>query len=163
MPRLFLVLLVVAQAFGAGAGGVRASQDKRPADLRALAQRIFEAINSQRLKHKLKPLAWDERLAEQARLHSARMAALDLLTHQDPERGAVANRLKKAGIGWRICAENVYEERGFDDPAEEAVQGWMKSRGHRDNILRPDVERTGVGVAARSNGALFFTQIFIRP
>jgi hypothetical protein len=30
-------------------------------------------------------------------------------------------------------------------------------------VLRAEFQKTGVGIAARSNGTLYFTQIFLRP
>jgi len=142
---------------------VSSAYETRTRDLRQLARQIFLAINEQRRAHSLQQLEWDEKLAEQARSHSARMAARAELSHVDPERGNVAERLKRAHIAWRACAENIFEEKGFDDPVQAAVEGWMKSEGHRENILRPELTLTGVGIASRSNGTLYFTQIFIRP
>lgn len=155
MRCVLLALLLWGQATGLSPVATK--------DLRQVAREIFLAINEQRRAHSLQQLEWDEKLAEQARSHSARMAARDEMSHVDPERGNLAARLKRAHINWRACAENLFEERGMDDPVQAAVEGWMKSEGHRQNILRSELQRTGVGIAARSNGTLFFTQIFIRP
>jgi uncharacterized protein YkwD len=48
------------------------------------------------------------------------------------------------------------------DPVAAAVQGWMKSRTHRDNILRREFTETGVGICRR-DGSYYFTQLFLRP
>ncbi len=75
-------------------------------------------------------------------------------------RGSKA-RAKKVGefISASTIGENVARNRGYDDPVAIAVEGWMKSRGHRRNILgKYDV--TGVGVAEANDGTLFFTQVF---
>jgi hypothetical protein len=51
----------------------------------------------------------------------------------------------------------------YDDPVEVAVDGWMKSAGHRRNILEPRYRQTGFGVAIAGDGAIYFTQLFLDP
>ena len=46
--------------------------------------------------------------------------------------------------------------------AREAVEGWMKSPGHRDNILNPRYDTSGIGVAMAGDRA-FATQVFRGP
>jgi len=43
-----------------------------------------------------------------------------------------------------------------------AVQSWMNSTGHRNNMLNPNYTHLGVGVAYNSNGRLCWVQLFIR-
>jgi hypothetical protein len=45
----------------------------------------------------------------------------------------------------------------------EGVEGWLKSPGHRRNLLDHQATQSGVGVALRSEGTYFFTQIFLFP
>jgi uncharacterized protein YkwD len=45
--------------------------------------------------------------------------------------------------------------------AREVVDGWLNSPGHRRNI-EGDFRLTGIGIAKRSDGMVYFTQIFIR-
>lgn len=51
----------------------------------------------------------------------------------------------------------VYETEA--DLAHGAVWGWMHSPGHRENLLRPDWQREGIGVVIDDNEA-FVTQNF---
>jgi uncharacterized protein YkwD len=132
-------------------------------DVRALERRTFEAINRERRRREVPELAWNEALAKLARSHSARMAEKGFFSHQDPERGYVEDRLGKAGITWMRCAENLSQVLGYDDPIAEGVAGWLKSPGHRRNLLEREVTQTGVGVAIRGDGTYFFTQIFLLP
>ncbi len=41
------------------------------------------------------------------------------------------------------------------------MEGWMKSPGHRVNVLRPDFTDTGVGVC-RDGTTYYFTEVFLR-
>ena len=125
-----------------------------------LEQRIFQAINQVRQENKLAPLKWSARMAEVARAHSARMATKRFFSHEDPKFGGPDNRLSTAGIAWRLCGENIFEEHGEADPVRSAVRGWMQSSGHRKNILTRGFTHTGIGVAIGRDGTYMITQMF---
>lgn len=64
--------------------------------------------------------------------------------------------------GWSAVAENVGWYDGPVDAAEVARlihEEWMKSPGHRANLLNPAYTHIGVGVAHGSNG-WYLTQNF---
>ena len=54
--------------------------------------------------------------------------------------------------------------RTYAAAAERVVEGWMESRGHRRNILDPEVAHHGAGAAVRRDpavcGELLVTQLF---
>ena len=81
----------------------------------------------------------------------------------DPLRGSLASRLSRAGIRWNRCGENIYRESGMEEPADDAVEGWMRSPAHRASILDPLFTQGGVGIAINADTEYFITQIFIRP
>jgi len=83
--------------------------------------------------------------------------------HADPQRGSLASRLSRAGIRWNRCGENIYRESGMEEPADDAVEGWMRSPPHRASILDPLFTQSGVGIAMNADTEYFITQIFIRP
>jgi uncharacterized protein YkwD len=122
--------------------------------------RVFELGNSERRAHGIRPLAWDDSLAAQARLHSRRMAELGFFAHRDPKRGALGERIGGAGLSRRVIAENLHRSYGYGDPAHAAVEGWMGSPGHRRNLLNGGFTVTGIGVARARDGTWFATQIF---
>lgn len=124
---------------------------------------IFYRINEIRREHHLWPLEWDDRVEAAARSHALNMARRDFFDHDDPVLGDLVTRLGRAGVPWMTCAENIFEERGHRDLAAIAVEGWMNSPDHRENILHPRVTRTGLGLATRSDGSNWVDQIFIRP
>jgi uncharacterized protein YkwD len=51
----------------------------------------------------------------------------------------------------------------MDDPADAAIEGWMKSPPHRRSLLDPLFTQTGVGIAISPDTEYFITQEFIRP
>ncbi|MDM7460138.1 MAG: CAP domain-containing protein [bacterium] len=132
--------------------------------LRQLEQRVHRLINAQRQRAKLPPLAWREDIARCARDHSRNMAQRDFFDHVDPRLGDVDQRLNRFRIEWRVCGENIFMLRGYSNPAQVAVQGWMDSPGHRANILEQQFTHAGVGIFYRKRDQMFYlTQIFIRP
>ncbi len=135
----------------------------RPAQWTAIEQRVFLMVNEVRHRDGLPDLKWDERVAEEARRHSARMAVYWFFSHTDPERGNLRRRLAADHIRWRECAENISSENGYADPAAEAVKGWLGSPPHRQTMLRGSLTVTGIGVAKRVDGTILITQDFIRP
>lgn len=40
-----------------------------------------------------------------------------------------------------VCCENCYQ-----GPMNKCVSSWMRSKGHRENLLRPSIRRGAVGV-----------------
>ncbi len=145
--------------FGLGALPAIARAESLP----SLEQRIFSAINFQRVEGDCEPLAWDQALCLTAREHSRRMIEAGFFGHVDPSRGDLTMRMDGAGIPWARCAENVFREKDFSDPVAIAVVEWMYSRGHRANILTAAFTRTGVGVATDDAGTFVATQQFLLP
>lgn len=57
------------------------------------------------------------------------------------------------------AGENVAMNLGYEDPIAVAVQGWIDSPPHYENI-QGDWDRTGIGIATGESGR-WFTQIFV--
>lgn len=132
--------------------GVSATSEER---------RAFELINEARRAEGYAPLVWDAELTRMARAHSEQMARQNLLSH-DAADGNMIARAHSLGIsGWRTLAENIAYNQGFDDPAAFAVERWLKSPMHRDNIMRASFTHAGLGVARTPDGRVYFTQVFV--
>lgn len=122
---------------------------------------LWSRINTVRQSHGLRELAWNDQLAKLARRHSEYMARTGKFTHDDPE-GDLQVRLEKAGFTCWSCAENLFQAQGLENLVQGAVNGWMKSKGHRRNILTPDFDMTGLGVVIDKSGTFWITQQFWR-
>jgi uncharacterized protein YkwD len=137
-----------------------------PPDLRALERAVERAVNEVRTARGLKPLAASGPLREVARAHSQDMARRGYFAHASPEGRGPVDRVLARGLAYRKVSENIAMSRGEDDPVRSAVDGWVASPGHRENLLDPGVRETGVGIAVDEDGALYFTQLFfdaLRP
>jgi uncharacterized protein YkwD len=131
-------------------------------DLASAAQRIVELTNQQRAKAGLLPLKWNDTLAAAATSHAQDMAERGYLAHTSPEGSTAPERARAAGYaaygsGHVYVGENL--ARAYYEP-EALVQAWMDSPGHRQNILWAQYREIGVGVAVRSNGTLYWAQVF---
>jgi uncharacterized protein YkwD len=125
-------------------------------------RRAFELINDERRARGQEPLRWDAELTLLARRHSENMARRNFFSHTDPEGLDTADRAAVGGVcGWRAIAENIAYNQGFDDPVGFAVERWMQSPKHRENILRPVFTHAGIGVSRGSDGRVYFTQVFV--
>ncbi|REJ78365.1 MAG: CAP domain-containing protein [Acidobacteria bacterium] len=128
----------------------------------SVEKRVFDLINKRRSEFGAPPLLWNSKIADIARSHSNEMALYDYFSHTDVEGNLVDARATDEGIDkWTSIGENIAYLRGYDDPAEYAVERWMLSRSHRQNLLDPRWRETGVGLAMTSDGTYYFTQVFL--
>jgi uncharacterized protein YkwD len=137
-----------------------------PAPVAAMAtsdeQRAFELINEARRAQGCPALVWDAELTRMARAHSEDMARHNYLGHEGPDGRSVVARANVSGLhGWAALAENIAYNQGFDDPSGFAVERWLKSVKHRENIMRASFTHAGLGVAHAPDGRVYFTQVFV--
>ncbi|WP_242902990.1 CAP domain-containing protein [Actinomadura terrae] len=116
---------------------------------------VVSLTNAERAKAGCEPLRVDARLARAARRHSADMAARNYFDHTSRNGDSPWKRMEDAGYR-SPGAENI--AKGYATAAA-VVAGWMKSPGHRANILNCDLRAIGVGMAAGRGGPLW-TQDF---
>jgi uncharacterized protein YkwD len=127
-----------------------------------MEEEVRQRINKERAAHGLEPLSANAELARVARAFSRQMSEEGFFSHTDPAGRGMVDRLRAAGIRYRVSGENISMNINAPDPVDLAVRGWMKSPGHRDNILRGAFTETGIGIW-RDGETYHFTQLFIRP
>lgn len=138
-----------------------------------LAQAMLLAINAERARSdavtpafsqglapvKPPPLAWDERVARVADAYARDMATRGFFSHTSPEGKTPEARLRDAEIDFSLATENIYMAR--EPGAVETAMTWfMQDQLHRDSILNPRYNRTGIGVYIQ-DGMVYFVQMFI--
>lgn len=158
---LFFIRAICIGILAAMPGLLHSSGPASLSDLHAIESQIYRNINEIRNSAGLKPLAWNEQLAGEARRHAYNMAGRRFFGHKDPARGDLADRLDGSGIQWRLCAENLYEEKGINEPAQRAVYQWLHSPRHKKNIFDSRLVESAVGVAADADGMIIVVQDFI--
>jgi uncharacterized protein YkwD len=151
-----------------------------------LERQIHVLINKERRKQGLPVLAWDDALAGIAKKHSRDMAKRNYFSHYSPEGHDFFYRYKEEGYtcGVRVGntiyqgAENIalnhlynsyttvngvvasHDWNSQEKIAETTVDGWMKSPGHRKNILTPYFKSEGIGVFVSPDDKVYITQNF---
>jgi uncharacterized protein YkwD len=120
------------------------------------------AHNSARKRAGLEPLRLERHLAGAAQAHAEWCARIGHLTHYGPHRNTWADRARQAGYHATLssCSENV--AWGYDDGAD-VTGGWLRSRGHRSNVLSRQWIHVGFGCSAGRNGRLYFCALYARP
>jgi uncharacterized protein YkwD len=125
-------------------------------------RRAFDLINAQRRAKGQAALVWDGELTRMARYHSSNMAQQNFFNHVDRDGLNLTGRADVIGIqGWRALGENIAYNQGYTDPVAFAVERWMISDKHRENILNRQFTHAGLGIARSSDGRVFFTQVFM--
>ncbi len=155
---LIACILLPASANKPGAHVIAAADDP----LVVLVNKIFTEANRQRRLHGVSQLEWSDSVAKEARRHSMNMMERGFFAHRDPVRGLLGARLHADKVNWSRCGENIFREHGMDDPADAAIEGWMRSPSHIQSLLDPLFTHTGVGIAISPDTEYFITQEFIR-
>ncbi|GAB3690437.1 CAP domain-containing protein [Saccharopolyspora tripterygii] len=152
-PKTTLCVVAGALLIGAGmsTAAVSMSADPKP----PVQDEVVSLVNEARAEAGCAPLTVDDRLTKAATEHSADMATRGYFSHTTPDGRTFGDRLRDAGYP-SPGAENI--ARGHTS-ADQVVGDWMKSRGHRKNIVDCSLRTIGVGV--EYNG-LYWTQDFGR-
>ena len=106
------------------------------------AYEVLEKINAERAKEKLNPLVMNETMMQNAHLRAAECQIR--FAHQ---------RLASEDLYTLIPAAEVMGENiaiGQDTPTD-VVNDWMRSEGHRKNILYSSYNSIGIGVVCYTN------------
>ena len=118
---------------------------------------ILKGVNIEREKNNLKPLKIDNHLNKIAIVKAKDMAREKKMSHTSKKFGVTFNLIKKEGIFYTKAAENIAS--GHKTP-EFVTERWLKSKGHRKNILERDYRFIGIGKAPDNNGKIYWVQIF---
>lgn len=132
-----------------------------PPGLLTLEQEIFNAVNVQRQAYDMSLYTFAEDLAIVARTHAQDMAARGYFSHVTPKGMTVRDRVEEHGLVANWVGENIQRNtRPASEAAQYAVDWFMNSRPHRNNILHPHFDRVGVGVAEGPAGWYTFVLVF---
>jgi uncharacterized membrane protein required for colicin V production len=120
---------------------------------------MLTLLNDERTSRGLAALEVDPRLVPVARQHSEELFRLKYFGHQSPVTGSPFDRIAAAKISYSRAGENL----AYAQSVAVAHRGLMDSEGHRENILRPEFTRAGIGVISAGSYGRMFTQLFITP
>jgi len=128
----------------------------------SIERRAFDQTNLIRVQNGLEPFTWDADVCRMARDHSAKMSRDGFFAHTTPDGKRLRDRAQSVGIvQFRVLAENIAYNQGYEDPGAFAVERWMLSPKHRANILSPEFRSMAIGSFVAADGSVFLTQTFI--
>jgi uncharacterized protein YkwD len=122
-----------------------------------LTSDLFDRLNAERRARGLAALRWDGDLARVAGDWSAEMASSGNFRHRDlGAAGGLPGMAKFSALG-----ENIAWVEGYPSMGNQLHVGWMRSEGHRANMLQRGYDSVGIGVVC-SGGRAWATQNFGR-
>jgi uncharacterized protein YkwD len=130
--------LVAFATFGAGS-----AQAARPMHLSRSERTLLTAINSARAAAGVGPLRATAALTTAATWQSQVLAQAGILDHTSPDGSTLIDRLTR--VHWHGSAAG--EDLAVAPTPSDAVDMWMQSPGHRENLLRASFHTVGLGLA----------------
>lgn len=124
--------------------GVASAACNVPPGAATIKQELGHLLNAARRSQGLRPLSPSSALERAAQRQACDMAENGVASHRGSDGSDPRNRVRATGYCTRITAENIaWGQRS----ASSAVNWWMNSRGHRQNILLDRIDSFGVAVA----------------
>jgi uncharacterized protein YkwD len=128
-------------------------------------------INRERTKRGLRALRTNTSLQSSAHAYARDMVRRSFFDHVSPSGETLTERIREdtrylaGALRWEI-GENLAWGTGSKATPRQIVAGWMRSPGHRRNILHASYREMGLGIAlgtpvdasAASGGATFANQ-----
>jgi uncharacterized protein YkwD len=141
------------------------------ANLRIVRAALLCLHNQVRARHGLPSLKANPKLVRAAVGHSSNMVRRRYFNHTDPNGTTFVERVLGAGYvgrrqGWAL-GENIAWGTGRLATPAAIMNAWMKSAGHRANILQRSYREIGIGIklgvpTATASGATFTVDFGVR-
>lgn len=127
--------------------------------LQAEAAKTITLVNQRRASEKLPPLKHDAELSRIAQIKAEDFIKNNYFAHESPIYGRAGAMLDRFKYSWTAYGENLaYGYRS----AEAAVDGWIKSPSHLENIRKSSFTNIGVGYAVKADGTPYWVHLFSR-
>ncbi|OQP53769.1 CvpA family protein [Niastella populi] len=118
--------------------------------------RMLSWVNAERIKAGLNTVKADPELTAVARKHSVDMFQRGYFSHISPDGKNPFDRMNNDGVKFTNAGENI----ALAPTLDIAHSGLMHSPGHRENILRPEFGRLGIGIVDGGKYGLMISQEF---
>ena len=103
---------------------------------------VLNIVNEERAKQGLKASELDAEVSVVATEKARDMAVNNYFSHTSPTYGSPFDMLKLYGVAFSYAGENIaYGQTS----AEQVMNDWMNSTGHRANILSGNFTKIGIG------------------
>ena len=130
------------------------SGNNNSSDKSSYAKRVFEIVNENRRAAGVEELEWDDILASCATERAYELQ--DRMSHTRPDDSKWSTILEETGVSYSKSGENIASGQ---TSAKAVMTAWMKSTGHKNNIMNTGYERMGVG-CVYIDGTYYWVQLF---
>ncbi|MBY3618429.1 SCP-like extracellular [Acinetobacter sp. CUI P1] len=114
---------------------------QQPANTSDSVQQVLNLVNKERTNAGLKALSLNSELSKMAMAKAKDMYDNNYFDHQSPTYGSPFDMMKAFGISYSSAGENIAKGQ---KSAEEVMNQWMNSPGHRANILNSSFTEIGI-------------------
>lgn len=132
----------------------------------AMANGVLAEVNRERRRKGARPLVMDARLNRAAERYARELAYRREIEHVSPTPGlrTFRQRMHAEGARARIAGENLARLTASPTSMpQRTLQAWLRSPGHRANLLDASWRRTGVGVWQGRDGVWYIVQLYATP
>ncbi len=109
-----------------------------------LEEQIFVEINQIRKENKLPELQKNVQLQNAAKQKTIDMVSNKYFSHISPNNKKWSDFIKDEGYDYIYAGENLAKDY---DNSKEIIAAWIESPTHKENILNPDYNDTGIAVS----------------
>ena len=165
MRSILPIVALAAALVPAAALGTSMSRAVRPVD--SLDSAVLGELNHARADYGLRPLRPDVRLATAAEQHSVDMVETGYFGHESSDGSVFWKRIKllyrpRTSPGtWAVGENLLWQTQSVT--ARAAVRAWLRSPGHRANLLDASFRDVGIAavLAARAPGVFGYRRVVV--
>lgn len=118
---------------------------------------LLSLINNERNKNNLPNLEIDESIQNVARLKAHDLVENNYFSHISPTYGTPFEMLKNNSISYKTASENIAGNSSISG----AVESWLNSESHKENILSNDYNYTGIAVVDSIAYGKIIVELFV--
>lgn len=131
-----------------------AAEARSAGNVEHIARDLHQRLNDERRARGVHEVAWDADLARAATTWSARMSDTKDYRHSDMNATMASSPYRER---FSYIGENIYLLYPSYESAGYAHRGWMRSDGHRRNMLNRYHDAVGIGVICDADGTMWAT------
>jgi uncharacterized protein YkwD len=144
-------------------GGAQPLATEQAPALSAKEARLWQLIADARKGAGVQAVGLDTALRGVALARSRDMVARNYFSHTTPDGQDFLSILKGSGVAYQYAGEIIANNNFADDQtADQAFSSFINSPHHRDILLDPRYNISGIGEATNSSGFHYFTVIFVQ-
>lgn len=117
---------------------------------------VLKLINDYREKNGVSKLSMGSKLLKMARIKADDMVKNSYFSHSSPTYGSPFEMMKNYGLNYKVAGENI----AGNPSLEGAVNSWINSSTHRENLLSSSYNYAGIGIAKSSTYGYIVVAMF---